>query len=60
MVTAARTDEEVFARVRDWHRGAAPDKELHEYLGWTWAEYRRWVVSGHKPVHTAVNTEERS
>lgn len=40
-----------------WHLGAAPARcELHEWLGMTWHEYGRWVMSS---LQLDVIVEER-
>lgn len=47
------TSEELDARIEAWHN--APDDSqvaqmsLHEYLGWTWEEYKSWVQKGIQP-----------
>ena len=38
------TPDNVDDRVDAWHDGAS-DLPLHEYLGWTWAQYQGWVQS---------------
>lgn len=37
--TEAQVDDAVSA----WHNGAGGGLELHQYLGWSWEEYSRWV-----------------
>lgn len=37
------TDDEIDDRIDEWHNGAGAGKPLHEYLGWTRAEYAKWV-----------------
>lgn len=32
--------------VDEWHNGAGAEEALHEYLGWTWDEYRAYVERG--------------
>lgn len=39
----ACTEEAVDTLVGLWHDGAGLGLELHEFLGWTWREYARWV-----------------
>lgn len=41
----------VDAIVERWHGGASrgDGMHLHEYLGWTWEEYRGWVERGELP-----------
>lgn len=39
----ATTADEIDRRVDGWHNGAGSISELHDFLGWTWTEYRRWV-----------------
>ena len=43
------TDEELDDLIDKWHNGAGKGKQLYEFLGWTWAEYKRWVERGIKP-----------
>jgi hypothetical protein len=47
-----RTDAEIADAIDRWH--TAPPLpglrwELHEHLGWTPEQYRRWVETGAKP-----------
>ena len=37
------------AAVEAWHSGAGDGLELHEYLGWSWVQYARWVDDGIAP-----------
>jgi hypothetical protein len=39
----------VFQAIENWHEGEAPDKELHEYLGWTLKEYKEYVEKDSLP-----------
>lgn len=43
MTTPDANDPEVEHKIAEWHDGAAPGLLLHEYLGWTWEQYRRWA-----------------
>lgn len=43
------TPDEVDARIETWHNavdGGNKNTSLHEYLGWTWEEMKRWVEKG--------------
>ena len=40
---------DVDAAVEAWHSGAGDGLELHEYLGWSWEQYARWVDDGIAP-----------
>lgn len=31
-----------------WHDGAGEDQALHEYLGWTWEQYKKWVENNER------------
>ena len=46
--------EEVDARVAHWHAAPigspAAQVDLHEYLGMTWEQYRRWAATGEIPT----------
>lgn len=48
-----KREEAIDAAIENWHvkpvswRGG---EELHEYLGWTWLEYKLWVEKGILPV----------
>ena len=42
------TDEQLDDMVDKWHH-ADTKLELHEYLGWTKAQYARWVETGLTP-----------
>lgn len=46
---AGVSEAEVENAIDAWHDGAGPGLELHEYLGWTWDEYKLWVESGEVP-----------
>lgn len=38
------TAENIDDRIDAWHDSPkAETRELHEYLGWTWEEYKAWV-----------------
>jgi hypothetical protein len=45
------TDDEIDDRIDEWHTMddaeyiALGEPALHEYMGWTWEEYVRWVES---------------
>lgn len=43
------TDEEVDQAVEEWHERGFLTCKLHEYLGWTWAEYAHWVETCELP-----------
>ncbi len=30
-------------RIDEWHDSPGEGRELHEHLGMTWDEYKRWV-----------------
>lgn len=44
------TDEEIDNLIDEWHNDPRITKPLHEFLGWTWLEYKRWVERGIKPA----------
>lgn len=35
--------QEIDDAIERWHEGSGMDVPLHEYLGWTWDEYRAWL-----------------
>jgi hypothetical protein len=39
-----------------WHRGSGQGQELHQFLGWTWAEYVAWGCECGAPER-ALSTE---
>jgi len=43
------SDKELYEQIESWHKGAGADQNLHEFLGWTWDEYARWVETGEQP-----------
>lgn len=43
------TNEEVDQAVEEWHNNDLLTCELHEYLGWTWTEYARYVETCELP-----------
>lgn len=38
-----RDEERLEIQIDDWHAGAGSHLELHEYLGLSWEQYKRWV-----------------
>lgn len=48
-VPKALTQDEVDRRIILWHDVEEPEWYLHEYLGWTWEEFERWIVKGILP-----------
>lgn len=42
------TSEEVEDMVDAWHRDPTT-KAIHEFLGWTWEQYARWVETNQVP-----------
>jgi hypothetical protein len=46
--------ERIEARVAEWRAAPigspAAQVDLHEYLGMTWDQYRRWVATGETPT----------
>lgn len=47
-IEAAR-EEEILDAIDAWHEGDGEGQELHEYLGWTVAEYDHWVYTNISP-----------
>ncbi len=43
------TDEEADWLVEEWHSDSSLGCGLHEYLGWTWEEYAKYVENGELP-----------
>lgn len=43
------TDEELDYLIDEWHCDTNNDQSLGEYLGWTDAEYARWVETCKQP-----------
>ncbi len=41
-------DDAVDDAVDDWHTGTSV-VPLHEFLGFTWAQYQQWASEGHLP-----------
>jgi hypothetical protein len=35
-------------KIDEWHRSMSP-LALHEYLGWTWSQFQRFVEKGIEP-----------
>ena len=46
------TDEEIDNLIDEWHNDQETTLSLHEYLGWTWEQYARYVESGTIPEET--------
>lgn len=36
-------EEAVDAAVGAWHEGDGLGMSLHEYLGWSWEQYKEWM-----------------
>jgi hypothetical protein len=49
---------DVTAAVSAWHAGAGDGLELHEYLGWSWEQYARWVDEGVAPDEAAAPRDD--
>lgn len=45
----ALTPDELDTKIEAWHNGDGEGKHLHEYLGWTFEEYKCWVEIGRMP-----------
>jgi len=46
----ATTEEEILDRTDKWHDKFLDRKiSLHEYLGWTWEEYKGYLERGEIP-----------
>ncbi len=47
------TEEELHNRIATWHEAPsdsyAAQMELHEYLGWSWEQYKHWVETDEMP-----------
>lgn len=43
------TEEQIDGLIDDWHGADEDGVSLHEYLGWTWAQYKRWGEEGEVP-----------
>jgi hypothetical protein len=43
------TLDELYDKIDAWHGNEDYPGPLHEYLGWTWGEYRHWVQTGKTP-----------
>jgi hypothetical protein len=41
--------EEVDSAMDEWYNDDSINCEIYEYLGWTWAEYVRYVAIGELP-----------
>lgn len=44
------TDKEIEDAISRWHEDGDETRSLHEYLGWTWEEYKRWGETDVKPI----------
>lgn len=43
------TEEEVMDKIEFWHLEYDGEEELHEFLGWSWADYVDYCQSGKIP-----------
>lgn len=48
-VGKALSERQVERRTDAWHDGAGGTLKVHEYLGWTRAEYAQWAETGQLP-----------
>ena len=39
------TDDQLDNKIDLWHTGVSGGQSLHEFLGMTWEEYKRWVLN---------------
>lgn len=46
---ASLASDELDDRIDEWHAMPDDGRSLHEYLGWTWPEYKAWVETGELP-----------
>jgi hypothetical protein len=45
------SDDELDNKIVEWHDGPAyASMRLHEFLGWTWDEYKHWVETNEQPA----------
>ena len=42
----ALTSDHLDDRIDAWHNGDGESKSLHEYLGWSWEQYKHWAETG--------------
>lgn len=42
-------EDELDAAIDAWHEDLTVDIPLHEWLGWSWDEYTRWVEHSEVP-----------
>lgn len=43
MMDRLPTSDEIDDAVDRWHQGDGKGIDLHEYLGWSWEDYGKWV-----------------
>lgn len=48
------SDKEVDDLIEMWHE-SEEDVPIHEFLGWTKEQYKRWVETGEIPVTPGAN-----
>jgi len=48
------SDKLVRNKIEAWHNGSGSSQELHDYLGWSWEEYKQYVESKTIPERDMV------
>lgn len=46
------TTDEIESLVKEWHQctdSRWSEASLHEFLGWSWDEYKHWAETGEQP-----------
>jgi hypothetical protein len=48
--TSVLTPEEIDAKIHAWHDAPSDSyiaqMQLHEFLGWTWEQFKEWAETG--------------
>ena len=48
-MTRPRTEQELDDLIMYWHDVDDTERPLHEFLGWTWDEYKHWAETNEMP-----------
>lgn len=43
VLNGLKSPKDVGDFIDEWHNEAALDRDLYDYLGFTWKEYQRWL-----------------
>lgn len=48
-MTKQLTTTQIHGKIGEWHDRTDDGQSLHDYLGWTWEQYKTWAETGKIP-----------